>query len=68
MLAAVVRIYSTLTNVVVITHFDNIRAAADQTARMTTRRRYTSSSSMMMTIIIDLYDACNSSAYIVDPN
>ena len=39
MLAAVVRTYSTLTNVVVITHFDNIRAAAGQNARITTRRR-----------------------------
>ena len=39
MLAAAVRIYSTLTSVAVLTHFDNKRAAADQYALVTMLRR-----------------------------
>ena len=39
MLAAAVRIYSTLTIVAVLTHFDNKRAAADQYALVTMLRR-----------------------------
>ena len=48
MLAAVVRIYSTLTTVVVITHFDNKRAAVDQNVRMTRRRRQSYDMSMIV--------------------
>ena len=42
------RIYGTLTNVVVITHFDNKRAAVDQNVRMTMRRRQSYDMSMSL--------------------
>ena len=63
MLAAVVRIYSTLTDGASITRLDNMLAAAGQKTPLTTRRRLLTAGASI-TRFRNFHDACSSSAYI----